>query len=58
MGTVYCIKYGVPVMNDGGVIINVSSLAAHISLPEYGPLQRIQGGGGRRPPAAAAIETR
>lgn len=37
MGTVYCIKHGAPAMNDGGVIINVSSLAAHISLPEYGP---------------------
>ncbi len=37
MGTVYCIKHGAPAMKDGGVIINVSSLAAHISLPEYGP---------------------
>lgn len=37
MGTVYCIKHGAPVMNDGGVVINVSSLAAHISVPEYGP---------------------
>ena len=37
MGTVYCIKHGAPVMADGGAIINLSSLAAHISVPEYGP---------------------
>ncbi len=37
LGTLHCIKHGAPLMNDGGVIINISSLAAHIALPGYGP---------------------
>lgn len=37
MGTMYCIKHAAPLMNDGGAIINISSLAAHIAMPSYGP---------------------
>lgn len=44
MGTVYCIKHGAAVMRDGGVIVNISSLAAHISVPSYGPYNASKAG--------------
>ncbi len=44
MGTLHCIKHGARIMNDGGIIINVSSLAAHISVPEYSPYSASKAG--------------
>lgn len=36
MGTLYCIRYGARLMKDGGVIINISSLASQIGMAGYG----------------------
>jgi NAD(P)-dependent dehydrogenase (short-subunit alcohol dehydrogenase family) len=36
MGTLYCIKYAAPLMKDGGAIINICSMSAHIGMPGYG----------------------
>lgn len=44
MGTVYCIKHGAPLMKDGGAIINISSLAAQMSVPAYGPYNAAKAG--------------
>lgn len=37
LGTVHCIKHAAPRMRDGGVIVNISSVAVHMSAPGYGP---------------------
>ncbi len=36
MGTIFCTKHVAPVMRDGGVIVNISSLSAEIAMPGYG----------------------
>ena len=36
MGTLSCIRHAAPLMRDGGVIIDISSLAAYIGMPAYG----------------------
>ena len=41
-----CVRHGVPLMSDGGAIINVTSVEAYHAAPMFGGVRGHEGGGG------------